>query len=189
MFLITGLGNPGTEYLHTRHNIGFDCIDILSNKYNIPLNRKKFKGEYGIGTICDKSVILLKPHTYMNLSGESIIQAMNFFKIQNENLIVIQDDLSLDIGRIRIRAKGSAGGHNGIKNIILNLNSDKFIRIKVGIGMPKNNIVDYVLNKFSDEDRKIIDKVLDIASDAAVTILEKGVDEAMNKFNGISLQE
>ena len=152
MILIVGLGNPGKQYEQTRHNIGFDVIDYMANKYNIDVNREKFKGICGEGFIENKKVILLKPLTYMNLSGESIRELANFYKLEDDEIIVVYDDISLDIGRLRIREKGSAGGHNGIKSIIQNLGGDKFPRVKVGVGQPKDNLVNHVLGKFSKED-------------------------------------
>ena len=145
MILIVGLGNPGKQYEQTRHNIGFDVIDYMANKYNIDVNREKFKGICGEGFIENKKVILLKPLTYMNLSGESIRELANFYKLEDDEIIVVYDDISLDIGRLRIREKGSAGGHNGIKSIIQNLGGDKFPRVKVGVGQPKDNLVNHVL--------------------------------------------
>lgn len=186
MFLIVGLGNPGKEYEHTRHNVGFDIIDLISEKYNIDISRNKFKGVYGQGTICEEKVILLKPTTYMNLSGESVREAAEFYKIPNEKIIVIYDDISLDIGRLRIRQKGSAGGHNGIKNIIANIGSDVFPRIKVGVGQPsKEDLVSFVLGRFSKEDREKLNDVFQVAANAAASIVEEGAMEAMNKYNGL----
>lgn len=184
MYLVVGLGNIGAQYENTRHNVGFDAIDLISDKYNIPVNRIKFKGVYGEGNIGGEKVILLKPSTYMNLSGESIIQAMNFYKISNDNIIVIYDDVSLDVGRMRIREKGSAGGHNGIKNTILHLGSDSFPRIKIGVGQPKNDMVHHVLGKFSKDEREILNKVLEASIEAVEAMMKSGVTEAMNKFNG-----
>lgn len=187
MFLIIGLGNPGKEYEKTRHNLGFDVIDCIGRKYNIQLNRRKFKSIYGEGLIGNEKVILMKPQTYMNLSGESLIEAVNFYKVNNENIIVIYDDISLEVGRIRLRPQGSAGGHNGIKSIIANLNSDKFNRIKVGAGSPDGGLVSHVLGKFSKEQRDKIEKVLVVAADATEGIISKGMSEAMNQFNGINI--
>ncbi|WP_102399455.1 aminoacyl-tRNA hydrolase [Haloimpatiens massiliensis] len=187
MFLIIGLGNPGKEYEKTRHNLGFDVIDCIGRKYNIQLNRRKFKSIYGEGLIGNEKVILMKPQTYMNLSGESLIEAVNFYKVNNENIIVIYDDISLEVGRIRLRPQGSAGGHNGIKSIIANLNSDKFNRIKVGAGSPEGGLVSHVLGKFSKEQRDKIEKVLVVAADATEGIISKGMSEAMNQFNGINI--
>lgn len=187
MFLIVGLGNPGKEYEKTRHNLGFDVIDSIASTYNIQLNRKKFKSIYGEGLIGDEKVILMKPQTYMNLSGESLIEAVNFYKIKNEDIIVIYDDISLEVGRIRLRSQGSAGGHNGVKSIIANLNSDKFNRIKIGAGSPNGELVSHVLGKFSKEQREKIDKVLLVAVDATEDIINKGMIEAMNQFNGVNV--
>ncbi|MEQ8154157.1 MAG: aminoacyl-tRNA hydrolase [Clostridiaceae bacterium] len=187
MFLIVGLGNPGTEYKGTRHNIGFDVIDCLAEKNNIEVNRKKFKGEIGEGKISGEKVVLLKPTTYMNLSGESIREVINFYKITNDKVIVIYDDISLEIGRLRIRGKGSAGGHNGIKSILANLGSDVFPRIKVGVGQPKGNLVSHVLGKFSKEEMESVEKVVEGAAEAAEEIVKNGETEAMNKFNSFSI--
>ncbi|WP_055665258.1 aminoacyl-tRNA hydrolase [Desnuesiella massiliensis] len=184
MYLVVGLGNIGAQYENTRHNVGFDAIDLISDKYNISVNRIKFKGVYGEGNIGGEKVILLKPSTYMNLSGESIIQAINFYKISNDNIIIIYDDVSLDVGRMRIREKGSAGGHNGIKNTILHLGSDSFPRLKIGVGQPKNDMVNHVLGKFSKDEREILNKVLEGSIEAVEVMIKSGVTEAMNKFNG-----
>ncbi len=188
MILIVGLGNPGKQYEQTRHNIGFDVIDYMANKYNIDINREKFKGICGEGFIDNKKVILLKPLTYMNLSGESIRELANFYKLEDDEIIVVYDDISLNIGRLRIREKGSAGGHNGIKSIIQNLGGDKFPRVKVGVGQPKDNLVNHVLGKFSKEDRELIEKVIPVASDAIVEIVKNDAKESMNKFNGVNIE-
>lgn len=186
MFLIVGLGNPGREYENTRHNIGFDVIDFMAEKYNISINRTKFKGVYGEGNINGEKVILLKPTTYMNLSGESLRQVIDFYKIEKDNIIVIYDDISLEVGRMRIRAKGSAGGHNGIKSIIAHVGDDVFPRIKIGVGAPKNDLVSHVLGKFSKDERGLLNQVVEAATDATDTIMCKGVSEAMNLFNSFS---
>ncbi|MDV5107020.1 aminoacyl-tRNA hydrolase [Clostridium perfringens] len=188
MILIVGLGNPGKQYEQTRHNIGFDVIDYMANKYNIDVNREKFKGICGEGFIENKKVILLKPLTYMNLSGESIRELANFYKLEDDEIIVVYDDISLDIGRLRIREKGSVGGHNGIKSIIQNLGGDKFPRVKVGVGQPKDNLVNHVLGKFSKEDREHIEKVIPVVSDAIVEIVKNDAKESMNKFNGVNIE-
>lgn len=188
MILIVGLGNPGKQHEQTRHNIGFDVIDYMANKYNIDVNREKFKGICGEGFIENKKVILLKPLTYMNLSGESIRELANFYKLEDDEIIVVYDDISLDIGRLRIREKGSAGGHNGIKSIIQNLGGDKFPRVKVGVGQPKDNLVNHVLGKFSKEDREHIEKVIPVVSDAIVEIVKNDAKESMNKFNGVNIE-
>lgn len=187
MHLIVGLGNPGKEYEKTRHNVGFDILDLISDKYNINMNRTKFKGVYGDGKIDDERVILLKPATFMNLSGESVKAVCDFYKIKNENIIVIYDDISLSVGRMRIRKSGSAGGHNGIKNIISNLSSDVFPRVKVGVGAPIGDLISHVLGRFSNEDRIEVEKVFNAAADAVQCIITKGTCEAMNNFNGIKV--
>ena len=186
MFLIVGLGNPGKEYDGTRHNIGFAAIDYIADKYNIELNRIKFKGVFVEGLINGKKVILLKPTTYMNLSGESIREVVNFYKISNEEIIVIYDDISLEVGRIRIREKGSHGGHNGIKSIIANLGTDVFPRVKIGVGAPKGNLVSHVLGKFSDEEVEILRESIKASSDATSIIISNNTKEAMNKLNGFN---
>lgn len=187
MYLIVGLGNPGIEYSHTRHNVGFDVIDLLAEKYNIKINRIKFKGSIGEGSIAGEKVILLKPSTFMNLSGESVIEACNFYKIPKENIIVLYDDISLEVGRLRVRPEGSAGGHNGIKNIIQHLSSEVFPRVKVGVGQPKGDLVRHVLGNFSKEEKEVLSKVFQNAALAAVLIISDGITEAMNKYNGIDI--
>lgn len=186
MFLIVGLGNPGKEYDGTRHNIGFAAVDYIADKYNIELNRIKFKGVFGEGLINGKKVILLKPTTYMNLSGESIREVINFYKIQNEEIIVIYDDISLEVGRLRIREKGSHGGHNGIKSIISNLGSDIFPRIKIGVGAPKGNLVSHVLGKFSDDEIEILRETIKASAEAVEIMIKTDTKEAMNKLNGFN---
>ncbi len=188
MFLIVGLGNPGKEYEKTRHNIGFEIIDYISNKYNIDVNREKFKGLYGTGVIEGQKVILLKPTTYMNLSGDSIREVMNFYNITEEEILVIYDDISLNIGKLRIREKGSAGGHNGIKSIIKNLGGDKFPRIKVGVGAPEHDLVSHVLGKFKEDEWKHMSKVIPVVNDAVIEAIKNDVKESMNKFNGVTVE-
>ncbi|MGN1298840.1 MAG: aminoacyl-tRNA hydrolase [Candidatus Scatovivens sp.] len=185
MYLIVGLGNPEPEYSNTRHNMGFDTINLLADEYKIKLNKAKFKGIYGIGEIENKKVVLLKPQTYMNLSGESIIDIMNFYKIDINNLIVIYDDFDTEKEKIRIRKSGSAGSHNGMKSIIGILKNQEFIRIRVGIGQPKydNDKINYVIGKISDEDRVSLEKGVEKAKNAIIEILKNNVDIAMNKFN------
>lgn len=184
MYLVVGLGNPGKEYEGTRHNIGFEAIDYLSDKYNIELNREKFKGVFGEGFIKGKKVILLKPTTYMNLSGDSIREVANFYKLSNEEIIVLYDDISLAIGRLRVREKGSHGGHNGIKSIIANLATDVFPRVKIGVGAPKGDLVSHVLGKFSKEENEVLDKTLRAVTEAVEIMIDKDNKEAMNKCNG-----
>lgn len=183
--IIVGLGNPGKEYSGTRHNAGFEVIDKLAYDYNINVNKAKFKGIIGEGNIKNKHIILLKPLTYMNLSGESIKEALNWYKLTYKDIIVIYDDTSLNVGEIRVREKGSAGGHNGMKNIIYLLNTDEFIRVRVGIGeKPKDwDLADYVLSRFYKDEIPVIIDGFTKASNAVETILENGVQTAMNKFN------
>lgn len=186
MFLIVGLGNPGREYENTRHNIGFAAMDVLAEKYNIDINRSKFKGEYGEGFINGNKVILLKPYTFMNLSGESVREAIDFYKLTEEQVLIIYDDISLELGRLRIREKGSAGGHNGIKSIINHMGTDVFTRIKIGVGAPKGDLVNHVLGKFSKDEVNILKQTLDAVTEATAEIIDNGAKEAMNKFNGFS---
>lgn len=185
MFVIVGLGNPGLKYNKTRHNVGFEVIDRLSSSYNIDMNKIKHKAVIGDGNILGKKVVLVKPQTYMNLSGESVIEVLSFYKEDISNLIVIFDDTSLPLGSLRIRLKGSAGGHNGIKNIIQHLGTDAFARIKVGIGEKPNgwDLADYVLSKFEKDDMPLIESGMDKAVLATETIISKGPTEAMNKTN------
>lgn len=184
MILIAGLGNPGAEYDNTRHNVGFKVIDNISKEYNIEINRQKFKGICGEGFIANQKVMLLKPSTYMNLSGESIREAADFYKLRSEDIIVLYDDISLDIGRLRLREKGSAGGHNGIKSIIANLGTDIFPRVKVGVGQPNVDLVKYVLGKFSKKELEVLNQSVDAATKAVEEIIKSDITQAMNKFNG-----
>ena len=185
MYIIAGLGNPTREYEKTRHNVGFDTIDVLADKLNTSVDEKKFKGLYGRGIIAGEKVILLKPQTFMNLSGESIREAADFYKIDPEEIIVIYDDISLEPGQLRIRLKGSAGGHNGIKNIIAHLGTQEFPRIKVGVGAkpPKMDLADYVLSRFGAEEQKVMDEAFQEAAEAAVMMMTTGAERAMNHYN------
>ena len=186
MFLIVGLGNPGKQYENTRHNVGFDAIDVLVDEYRITYSGKQHKAMYGKGVIEGQKVILAKPLTYMNLSGKAVRAMVDYYKIDPETeLLVIFDDISLAPGNIRIRKKGSAGGHNGIKSIITHLGTQNFQRIKVGVGeKPKNwDLADYVLGAFSKDDRKLIDEALERSAKAAALIVQGEIDEAMNLYN------
>lgn len=186
MVIIAGLGNPTREYENTRHNVGFMAIDALAEQYNIGLTECKFKSLVGKGMINGNKVILVKPLTYMNLSGEAIKAVIEYYKVDAESeLIVIYDDVSLDVGQLRIRKKGSAGGHNGIKNIIANLGHDAFLRIKIGVGeKPKGyDLADYVLGHFSKEERAVMDESLVKVDGAVNLMLADKVDEAMNQYN------
>ena len=185
MYLIVGLGNPKNEYSKTRHNMGFNTINMLSEEYKININKTKFKGLHGTGEIEGEKVILLKPQTYMNLSGESVIQFINFYKISMENLIIIYDDFDTDIEKIRIRKTGSAGSHNGMKSIIQHLKTEKFMRIRVGIGKTEyeNDMINYVIGKVPEEEAKRLEKGVEKAKLAVVEILKNNIDIAMNKYN------
>lgn len=186
MFIIVGLGNPGKEYHGTRHNAGFDVIDMLAQKYNIDIDTAKHKGLIGKGIIEGQRVILVKPMTYMNLSGECVKEVMNYYKLTVDDIIVIFDDISLEPGKLRLRARGSAGGHNGIKSIIAHLKSEEFKRIKFGVGnKPKGwDLVDWVLGRFPDELCADIKEGRQKACDAIQCIISEGIDSGMNRFNG-----
>lgn len=184
MKLIIGLGNPGKEYEMTRHNCGFMVIDEICNAWNVSCNQTKFKGEYCKTKYKGEDVILLKPTTYMNLSGESVQQFMNFFKIEKEDILVIYDDLDMPVGKLRLRTSGSAGGHNGIKSLISHVSGQDFNRIRVGIDRhPHIKVVDYVLGKFTSEEQPFIKEGVKEASKAVEMYLEKGFVHAMNAFN------
>lgn len=186
MFLIVGLGNPGKQYEHTRHNIGFDVMDAIADKYHISISEKKHKALCGKGVINGVKVVLAKPQTFMNLSGESVAELLNYYKLDPENeMLVIYDDISLVPGNLRIRKKGSAGGHNGIKNIIAMTGTQNFLRIKVGVGeKPKGwDLADHVLGHFDAADRKLVEEAAEQAVLAAEQILDGNVDAAMNEFN------
>lgn len=185
MYLIAGLGNPTREYDKTRHNVGFSVIDVLADKYNIDVSDRKHKALCGRGVIEGEKVLLLKPQTFMNLSGESIREAVDYYKIDPEDIIVIYDDISLEPGQLRIRLKGSAGGHNGIKNIIAHLGTQEFPRIKVGVGAkpPKMDLADYVLSRFGAEEQKIMDEAFGEAAEAAVMMMTTGAERVMNHYN------
>lgn len=187
MYLIVGLGNPGREYENTRHNVGFQILDLLADRYKISLSRIKFKSVYGEGSINGEKVILAKPQTFMNASGESVAEITRFYKIPNEKVLVIYDDMSLEVGRLRIRAKGSAGGHNGIKSIIAHLSSEDFPRIKVGIGKPKGEWVNHVLGTFSKEEQEKLAETYKTVLLAVETMIDKGTEEAMNKYNSFKI--
>ena len=185
MYLIAGLGNPTKEYDKTRHNVGFSVIDVLADRYRIDISEKKHKALCGRGVIEGQKVLLLKPQTFMNLSGESIRAAADYYKIEPEEMIVIYDDISLDPGQLRIRLKGSAGGQNGIKNIIANLGTQDFPRIKVGVGAkpPRMDLADYVLSRFGAGEQKLMEEAFGEAAEAAVMMMTDGAERAMNHFN------
>lgn len=186
MYLIAGLGNPTKQYEHTRHNIGFDTITYLADHYHISMNTKKFQGICGSGYIEGQKVLLLMPQTYMNLSGQSVSEAAAFYKLDPATeVIVIYDDIALEPGNIRVRKKGSAGGHNGIKNIIAHLGTQEFQRIRIGVGeKPKEyDLADYVLGRFSAADRKLVEEAFANAADAVRLMVQGKTDEAMNLYN------
>lgn len=186
MYIIAGLGNPGSKYEHTRHNAGFDTIDILAKKYGITMGKSLFKAMVGKGMIGSEKVILVKPLTFMNLSGTAIRPIAKFYKTNlQENLIVIYDDSDLDVGKIRVRAKGSAGSHNGMKNIVGELSTTEFPRVRVGIGKrpEKMDMVDFVLSRFHEDERELMKESMENAAKAVVEIIEEGCVSAMNKYN------
>ena len=184
MYLIIGLGNPGRQYARSRHNVGFMAIDVLSESFSIPVNRIEHKAICGKGQIGQERVILVKPQTFMNLSGESVRSLMDYYRIAAKDLLVIYDDMALDIGRIRIRERGSSGGHNGIKSIVQHVGTEEFARIRIGIGEPPHNGADYVLEAFPPDEKADIDVALQKMDRIVETIIEKNVPFAMNLFNG-----
>ena len=186
-WLIVGLGNPGKEYTHTRHNCGFQTIDILAQSLGCKVDKGKFQGLYGQTSYKGKKLFLLKPQTYMNLSGRSVLQLSAYYHIPPARIIVLFDDISLEPGRLRVRADGSAGGHNGIKSLIQELGSQDFPRVKIGVGAKPNqeqDLADWVLSGFSPAEKKALEASLPKAAEAALCIIEKGVPEAANRFNG-----
>ena len=185
-WLIVGLGNPGEKYENTRHNVGFQVVDELAERQNAPVQKLKFKALTNLLTISGEKVLVMKPVTYMNLSGEAVRPAADFYKIPPERILVISDDTALDPGKLRIRIKGSAGGHNGLKNIIQHLGTDQFPRVRVGVGQkphPDYDLADWVLGKFQGADKKVMDEAVKRAADAVECILKEGADRAMNLFN------
>lgn len=184
MYVVAGLGNPGREYAGTRHNAGFDALDCLVEKYNIKMDKLKFNSVYGEVNINGEKVMLVKPVTYMNRSGAAISEIVNFYKIPIENLIVIYDDIDIPVGALRIRPHGSSGSHNGMKSIISSLGTDKFPRIRVGIGKNSEmDLADYVLSRFSPEDRDKLDSIIQKAAEAAEEIVKNSLESAMQKYN------
>ena len=186
-WLIVGLGNPGKEYAHTRHNAGFRALDVLADKLGCKVDKLKYQGLYCQVNYDGKKVFLLKPQTYMNLSGRSVLQLSSYFNIPPQRIIVLFDDISLVPGRLRIRGDGSAGGHNGIKSIIAEVGSQDFPRVKIGVGgkaHPEQDLADHVLSGFSAKEEKDLKSALERAADAALTIMDKGVAEAANRYNG-----
>lgn len=185
MFIIAGLGNPSTKYEYTKHNMGFLAIDVLAEKLNVKVNKIKFKGLIGETKINDEKVILLKPQTYMNNSGESLREIVNFYKVPIENVIVLVDDIDIGFASLKIKKKGSAGTHNGLKSIIYQLQDDSFPRIKIGVGKQAQgeDLADFVLSGFSKKEGEEIEKTIESAALASIEIVENGIESAMNKFN------
>lgn len=183
MYIIAGLGNPGQKYENTRHNMGFKAIDHLAEKLGVDVNRAKFKGLIGEGRIGTEKVILLKPQTFMNLSGQSVREIMNFYKIPEENLIVIYDDFDLPIGSIRIRKSGGPGTHNGMKSVVSELGSRKFPRIRIGIGNSEGSTIQFVIGKVGNDEQSILDETAAAAAAAAEDVVRIGIENAMNIHN------
>ena len=184
--LLVGLGNPGEQYQNTRHNAGFQVIDLFCQKHSVNLTKNKYKALFGETVVQGKRVLVAKPQTFMNLSGEAVSAIVNFYKIPLSNILIISDDISLAPGKMRIRTKGSAGGQNGLKNIIEHLSSDEFARIKMGVGDRhdrESNLVNWVLGRMNEEEKKLFDEAKENAVKAIETILRDGVDSAMNRYN------
>lgn len=186
MYIIVGLGNPGKQYDKTRHNVGFDVIDMLANEYDISVTKIKHKALIGEGRIGSEKVLLVKPQTYMNLSGETLIDIYNYYKVDLENIVVIYDDIDLDVGKLRIRKKGSGGTHNGMRSIVKCLGSTEFPRVRVGVSkpMPGQNLADFVLSRFRKEEVDDLEIGLEKACNAVDCIIRENLDLAMNKYNG-----
>ena len=185
MKAIIGLGNPGLKYAGTRHNVGFDAVTAIADKYNMTINNRKFKGLYADGFIGGEKVLLVQPQTYMNLSGECVREVVDFYKLNPDEMIIICDDINLDVGRLRIRKKGSAGGHNGLKNIIAHLGTEEFPRIRVGVGEKTEgwDLADYVLARFDKNSEPVIREALASVVGAVETWISDGIDAAMNRYN------
>ncbi len=184
-YIVVGLGNPGSKYQNTRHNIGFEALDYIAEKNNVSVTKSKFSALYGVLETDGKKIMILKPQTFMNLSGEAVVQAAKFYKVPTENIIVIFDDISLDVGKMRIRQKGSAGGHNGIKSIIAHIGQD-FPRIKIGVGQkphPDYDLADWVLGKFTDTDKKILSERFEDVHKAVKLMADGDFQKAMNLYN------
>lgn len=188
MYLIAGLGNPDRKYEETRHNAGFKAIEALAAKLGTDINDKRFKGLTGTAVYNGAKLLLLKPLTYMNLSGEAVAEAANFYKIDPSHIIILFDDVNFTCGRMRVRGSGSAGGHNGMKNIILQLGTDAFPRVRIGVGdKGQRDMISHVLGRFEADDRRLMDEVYKTAAEAALDIIDKGVPDAMNKYNGLDV--
>lgn len=185
MYIIVGLGNPGTKYEKTRHNVGFIAIDLLAAKHGIKVNKIKFKALVGEGFIGSEKVLLVKPQTFMNLSGETLREICKFYKVESEEIFVLYDDIDIDVGRLRIRKKGSSGSHNGMKSIIYSLGFDDFPRFRIGVSKPQNgqDLASFVLSKFRDDEIKDISKAIDNTVEAIEVAVKDGIEKAMNLYN------
>ena len=186
-YLIVGLGNPGSQYEATRHNVGFRAVAKLADNLGVKIDRAKFQALIGQGTVAGHRVVLMQPQTYMNNSGLAVRQAADFYKVPTERVLVLFDDIDLDVGRLRIRGKGSAGGHNGIKSIIACLHSQDFPRIKIGVGAkphPDYDLADWVLSRFTAQELKSLDPAIDRAAEAVETVLKEGIERAASRYNG-----
>ena len=185
MYLVVGLGNPENDYSQTRHNMGFNAINKIAEEYKINVNKNKYKGLYGNGTIEGQKVILLKPQTYMNLSGKSIKEVVDFYKIDLDNIIVIYDDIDIEPGKIKIRKSGGSGSHNGMKSVVEELKTESFKRVRIGIGAPedKSDLIEYVIGAIPKEEKEKLNEGVELAKNAVIEILKDGIDKAMNKFN------
>lgn len=186
MYVIVGLGNPGKQYEHTRHNVGFDVIDILAKEYGISVTKIKHKALIGEGRVGSEKVILVKPQTYMNLSGETLIDIYNYYKVDSNNIVVIYDDIDLEVGKIRIRKKGSGGTHNGMRSILKCLGTNEFPRVRIGVSKPRQgqDLADFVLSRFRKEEADYIQDGLEKAAKAVDCMIRENLDLAMNKYNG-----
>lgn len=185
MYVVVGLGNPGKQYQQTRHNVGFDAIDVLSEKLDIRVDKIKYKAIIGEGQYQGEKIMLVKPQTYMNLSGESVLRICQYYNLPTEKLIVVFDDIDTDLGKLRIRKKGSGGTHNGMRNIIYLLQKDDFPRVRIGIGKPeRGDLKDFVLRRFSQDEKILMKDTISRAADAVLAIVREDVDKAMNQFNG-----
>jgi PTH1 family peptidyl-tRNA hydrolase len=185
MFLIAGLGNPGKEYENTRHNVGFLTVDKIAENVGVKISKKGFQSLYNLGEFENNKVLLLKPQTYMNNSGNALREAKDFYKIDMDKIIVVHDEMDLPLGRIKLKKDGGSAGHNGIKSIIANIGSDDFSRVRIGVGKPydKNNVIKHVLSVFSKEERQKLPEVIESARDCVFEIIISGIEKAMNKFN------
>ena len=185
MYLIVGLGNPEKDYSNTRHNMGFDVINEISNLTGIKVSKSKFDALYGMGEIASNKVILVKPQTFMNLSGESVIQFKKYYKISNKNIIVIYDDIDLNIGDIRLKPKGGSVTHNGMRSVTEKLDTEDFIRVRIGIGTPENkeDMINYVIGAIPRREKEILEEATKKAAKSVIEVLENGIDIAMNKYN------